>query len=148
MLLHINRIDYARADQLGWPLHILETNCVHFPSPTPWYQLPTVGLATLEETTERDKGILFYNVKLTARLCGTRLDLPRAPLSFRLYTASGEQFLLGLDHTPHPLTLLHLTTTDNAAEPSVYSLEVTHKTDWPLPRIIGANGEPLSFTTE
>lgn len=144
MLLHINRIDYTRADMLGWPLHILETNCVHFPNPTPWYQLPTVGLSTLEETTERDKGIFFYNVKLTARLCGTRLDLPRVPLSFRLHTASGEQFLLGLDQPPHPLTMLHLTTTDNAAEPSVYSLEVTHKTDWALPRIIA----PLSFTGE
>ena len=148
MLLHITRIDYARADQLGWPLHLLETNCVHFPSPTPWFQLPTVGLSALEETTERDKGILFYNVKLTARLSCTRLDLPRAPLSFRLWTACGEQFLLGLDHTPHPLAMQHLSTTDSAAEPSVYTLEVTHKADWPLPRIIDDSGRPLSFNAE
>ena len=141
MLLHINRIDYTRADMLGWPLHILETDCVHFPNPTPWYQLPTVGLATLEETSERDKGIMLYNVKLTARLCGTRLDLPRAPLAFRLHTASGEPFLLGLDIPPYPLTMQHLTASGSAAETSVYSLEETHKTAWPLPRIIA----PLSF---
>ena len=89
----------------------------------------------------RDKGIMLYNVKLTARLCGTRLDLPRAPLAFRLHTASGEQFLLGLDIPPYPLTMQHLTASGSAAETSVYSLEVTHKTDWPLPRIIA----PLSF---
>lgn len=125
MLLHINRIDYCEAYHLASAVIVPENYSVIISEPMPWQRLNMVGLATLETSEEVGNGVRKHTAKLTATLCGDRLNLPARPLAYRLTCANGRQYLLGTADPPFPLTTQEDKRPGNAAETSAVSLVIT-----------------------
>lgn len=132
MLLHIHRIDCCEAYHLASAIVLPETASVLLREPTPWRQLPVVGLATLETSEEVKKGVRTHSAKLSATLCGGRLALPARPLAYRLTCVNGRQYLLGTADPPFPLTAQEVKMPGNAAETSAVALVVSQQSLLPL----------------
>ena len=132
MLLHIHRIEYCEAYHLASAIVLPETASVLLREPTPWRQLPVVGLATLETSEEVKKGVRTHSAKLSATLCGGRLALPARPLAYRLTCVNGRQYLLGTADPPFPLTAQEVKMPGNAAETSAVALVVSQQSLLPL----------------
>ena len=136
MLLHIHRIDCCEAYHLASAIVLPETASVLIREPMPRWQLPMVGLATLETSEEVKKGVRTHSAKLTATLCGGRLALPSRPLAYRLTCVNGRQYLLGIADPPFPLTTQEEKRSGNAAETSAVSLVVSQLSQIPVLKIL------------
>lgn len=131
MLLHIVRIDLTEARHIVSPIVIGETAAVVLPHPAPWQRLPLAGLATLESQDTLEKGVRLTTTKLTATLRTDRLPYSGLPWAYRLHTACGRTYLLGLPSPPYPLTTFEARLPGTPAEVSAITLTVSQTTDHP-----------------
>lgn len=137
MMLYVTHLYYMPAHHAHLFTHEAERGVTHCTDYMPWKELPLVGLASVEETAERQLSVPIYTQQVKATLCH-RADLRTSEVyAFRLRTADGRYFLLGDARRPHPLASQTLLMSGRTSDVSAWSLSIKQSSPLPLMEIVG-----------
>ena len=136
MTLYITHIYYMPAHHAHLFIHEPERGVTHCSDYMPWKELPIVGLASMEESEERQQSVPIYTQQVKATLC-QRADLPSSEVyAFRLRAADGRNFLLGDSRRPHPQASQTLQMAGRTSDTSAWSLLIKNSSPLPLMEIV------------
>lgn len=91
-------------------------------------ELHIVGLAQVNVADQVEHNARLTTVTLNALTCERFVPSTR-PLAWRVTTVTGQQFLIGINETPFPIT----TTTDNFPDKATDQSGTTVKVEWKTP---------------
>ena len=138
MTLYITRIYYMPAHHAHLFVHDPARGVTYCSDYMPWKELPIVGLASLEESDERQQSVPIYTQQVKATLCQRHADLlPSEVYAFLLRTADGRNFLLGDSRRPHPQASQTLQMAGRTSDTSAWSLLIKQSSPLPLLEIVG-----------
>lgn len=104
----------------------------------PWEEVPIVGLASLEVTTEETDGARLYEATLKATLrCPGAFSLAKGPTAYLLITAPRcRRLVLGSPLLPAPYESVSASIEAKASGSAAHTLTVKLKTVYPPLQII------------
>lgn len=134
LLQNISRVEYIE------PRYLLNVQLVKNDKVVLRYwrnfvEQPIDGLAQCEVTEAVDDGTRLTTVKLTFH-SACRLNSEDMRLAWRITTVTGEQYLIGTNEAPYPVTLVQNSYPDEATERSGYTVTVTWTTPLSLLKIL------------
>lgn len=134
LLQNINKVEYIE------PRYLLNVQLVKNDKVVLRYwrnftSYPLAGLAKVEVDEAVDDGTRLTTIKLTARAACLH-DFPMRELCWRVTTVTGEQYLIGLNEQPFPVTVVSNDFPDSPTDRSGQQVSVTWKTPLSLLRIV------------
>lgn len=136
MMLYVTHLYYMPAHHAHLFTHEAERGVTHCTDYMPWKEIPIVGLASMEESEERQQSVPIYTQQVKATLCQRADLLPSEAYAFRLRTADGRNFLLGDSRRPHPQASQTLQMAGRTSDTSAWSLLIKNSSPLPLMEIV------------